>query len=163
MILSLCVWLIPASGFSQVYSTWDTFEPDKCGSAWLIKRFVDQEATFKFYPKGELIASGIPFDTPEAELRRYHNLSTFEFILKKYKLDDPVLIEMGKIFHDIEINFWGKKIREESEGLQKMILKIEADYHDPNEILIKSFEYFDTLYKGLGGSPFNVPGSEVQR
>jgi hypothetical protein len=149
MVLTLCVWFIPNNGFAKVYSTWDTMEPDKCGSAWLIKRFVDQEATFEFYPKGELISSGIPFDTPEAELRRYHNMSTFESILRKYKLNDPVLIEMGKIFHDIEINFWGKKIRAESEGLQNTILKIEADYNDPNEILKKSFEYFDTLYKDL--------------
>jgi hypothetical protein len=156
MILTLCVWSIPNYGFSKVYSTWDTFEPDKCGSAWLIKRFVDKEATFKFYPKGELISSGIPFDTPEAELRRYHNMSTFESILRKYKLNDPVLIEMGKIFHDIEINFWGKKIREESEGVQNTILKIETDYNDPNEILERSFEYFDTLYKEMGGSPLNV-------
>jgi hypothetical protein len=149
LILTLCVWLVPNYGFSKIYSTWDTIEPDKCGSAWLIKRFVDKKATFKFYPKGELISSGIPFDTPEAELRRYHNMSTFESILKKYKLNDPALIEMGNIFHDIEINYWGKKNTAESKGVQNTILKIEEDHHNPNEILEKSFLYFDTLYKNL--------------
>jgi len=69
---------------SHLYSTWDTMEVDKCASAWLIKRFVDKEAEFKFFPSGELITEGIPFDTPDSEFRRYHNMSTFESILKKY-------------------------------------------------------------------------------
>ena len=110
---------------------------------------MDTEAIFEFYPKGELIASGIPFDTPEAELRRYHNMSAFESILKRYKLNDPVLVEMGKILYEIEVNYWGKKLRKESEALRNAVRKIEADYHNPKEILEKSFEYFDALYLEL--------------
>ena len=110
---------------------------------------MDGEATFEFYPNGELIMSGIPFDTPDAELRRYHKLSTFESILKKYRLDDPVLMEMGKIFHDIEINFWGRKVRKESQGIENAIRKIAADYQGPNKVFEKTFEYCDALYEEL--------------
>ena len=149
LMLILCVYLLPGYGFSAEYSTWATFEPDKCGSAWLLKRFVDKEAIFNFYPKGKQISAGIPFDTPEAELRRYHNMSAFESILRKYKLNDPVLMEMGKIFHDIEINSWGKKVLKESAGVEKDILKITRDYSKPDEILAASFNYFDILYKDL--------------
>ena len=146
-LMVLCIFLTPNNGFPEVYSTWDTMEADKCASAWLIKRFVDKEAEFEFYPKGVLISSGIPFDTPEAELRRYHNMSAFESILKRYELDDPVLIEMGKIFHDLEVNFWGRKLRKESETIENGIRKIEAEYRNPKQILEKSFGYFDILYR----------------
>ena len=149
LMLIFFVCFCPDYGFSEEYSTWKTFEPDKCGSAWLLKRFVVKEAIFNFFPKGEQIASGIPFDTPEAELRRYHNMSAFESILRKYKLNDPVLMEMGKIFHDIEINSWGIKVKKESRVLESSIRKIVTDYSEPNDILIKSFEYFDILYKEL--------------
>ncbi len=147
--LVLCYCLIPGHGFAEVFSTWDTMEPDKCASAWLLKRFVDKDATFRFYPNGELIASGIPFDTPEAELRRYHNMSTFESILRKNKLNDPALLEMGEIFHDIEVNSWGRKVRRESKGVEIALRKIVKDHNGPNEILEESFVFLDSLYKGL--------------
>jgi len=92
-----------------VFSTWDGFEVDKCASIWLIKRFIDENAVIKFFPKGEIIKQGIAFDTPDAIFRRYHNMSTFESLLKHYKLNDPKLIHIGKIIHDIEVNIWKKK------------------------------------------------------
>ena len=94
---------------AETFSTWKGFEVDKCASIWLIKRFIDKNAKIKFFPKGNLITEGIPFDVPEAKLRRYHNMSTFESILKYYNLKDPKLIYIGKIIHDIEVNIWEKK------------------------------------------------------
>lgn len=152
-ILIILITMICLSGqaAAEVYSTWDTLEPDKCASAWLLKRFVDKEAEFKFYPKGELISSGIPFDTPDAELRRYHNISTFESILRKYKLDDPVLMDIGIILHDIEVNFWGKKQRKESPEIEKSINEIVSNNSNTDRILAMSFKIFDNLYKKLKG------------
>jgi len=65
---------------AETYSTWENMEIDKCASAWLVWRFTDKDAVFRFVPKGKLITQGIPFDVPEAQIRRYHNLSAFEYI-----------------------------------------------------------------------------------
>ncbi len=144
LCFSICVC---AEAQGSVYSTWDTVEIDTCASAWLIKNFVDKEAQFRFYPKGEIITEGIPFDTPDAELRRTDNMSTFECVMKKFKINDPALKQIGEIIHDIEINYWGRKIKQESEELNKTIREIIDTSKNNQEKLQKSFPVFDNLYE----------------
>jgi len=135
-----------AGSDSPIYTTWDNMELDKCASVWLIKRFIDTNATFKFIPKGEFVPEGIPFDTPEAEIRRYHNMAAFEFILRKHKIEDPALKKIGEIIHDIEINYWGKKKYEESLKLNNTIQEIISDSNSPEESIKRSFTVFETMY-----------------
>ena len=148
LMIQACVGIVIA-GMGHVYSTWDLVELDTCASAWLIKRFVDQEAEFKFYPKGELIEEGIAFDTPDAELRRTHGSSTFESILQKYGITDTALIKIGKIIHDIEVNYWAGQLESESEKVNADILGIIKKSKTPGEIFREGFSYFDRLYKSL--------------
>ena len=86
VLTGILVLLSAVQTQGEEYTTWENMEIDKCASAWLIKRFVDKDAVFRFVPKGELITRGIPFDTPEAQIRRYHNLSAFEYIVKTNRL-----------------------------------------------------------------------------
>jgi hypothetical protein len=133
----------------STFSTWEGFEVDKCASIWLIKRFVDKDAIIKFYPKGEPIKKGIPFDTPDAKLRRYHNMSTFESILKHYQLNDPKLIYMGKIIHDIEVNVWERKLMQETYPVKEQVNKIISNSTGNTEIIEKSVKYFNALYNEI--------------
>lgn len=130
-----------------VFSTWNIFEPDKLASIWLIKRFVDREAQIKFYPRGEPITEGIPFDTPDAEFRRYHNISTFEMFRQHYKIDDPRCRYISKIIHDIEINTWEKKVMAESRFVIDAVQKIIDDADSSDEIILKGIQFFDRLYE----------------
>lgn len=132
-----------------IYSTWETMEIDKCASAWLLKRFVDQNAVFKFFPKGALIPEGIPFDVPEAQIRRYHNLSTFEYLLEKNSINDPALNRIALIIHDIEINFWGEKKMKNSEQIHLGFQKLIQTAQTPAECVDLGFEFFDKLYADL--------------
>jgi len=133
-----------------VFSTWEGFEADKCASVWLIKRFIDRNAMLKFFPKGEAIKEGIPFDTPEAKFRRYHNMSTFESLLRGYNLQDLKLIYIGKIIHDIEVNIWEKKVIQETYMVQDEINHIIWNSKSNDEVIEKSCKYFDSLYKEVG-------------
>lgn len=133
----------------HLYSTWDVIELDTCASAWLIKNFVDKQAEFKFYPKGELIEVGIAFDTPDAKFRRSHNMSCFESILKEYKTEDKALLLIGKIIHDIEVNYWIGNLSAQADELNKMILDIIDNSAKPEETFRRSFPVFDNLYKQL--------------
>ena len=144
--LMLCPVYLNAEPRSHTYATWENMEIDKCGSAWLIKRFIDERASFKFYPQGTLITEGIPFDVPEAEIRRYHNIAAFEYLIKKYRLNDPALKKIGEIIHDIEINYWGKKVFEESQEINDAIQKIIDTSKTPEESLGRSLVFFDNLY-----------------
>jgi len=138
--------------------------------AWLIKKFIDKNVVFKFFPKGELITEDIPFDVPEAEIRRYHNLSAFEYLMKKYNrplskvnfypiksrmksqfckrsnITDPAVRKIGEIIHDLEINYWGTKSVKDSQKINDAVQKIVADSRSAQESLEKSFIFFDNLF-----------------
>ncbi len=135
-----------AAAGSNIYTTWENMEIDKCASAWLIKKFIDKNAAFKFFPKGELITEGIPFDVPEAEIRRYHNLSAFEYLMKKYNITDPAVRKIGEIIHDLEINYWGTKSVKDSQKISDAVQEIIETSTSPENSLEKSFMFFDNLY-----------------
>lgn len=130
-----------------VFSTWEGFEVDKCASIWLIKRYIDKNGAIKFFTKGEFINEGIPFDTPDAKFRRYHNMSTYECLLKHYRLKDQSLIYIGKIIHDIEVNTWERKIFEETLSIQEAVDQIIRNSINSDEVVEKSCKYFDSLYR----------------
>lgn len=149
LILSLSIQVLFAQESSNIYSTWDTIELDTVASAWLLKRFINNKATFKFYPQGELITEGVAFDTPDAEFRRMQNQSTFESILNKYKINDPVLLKMAKLIHNIEIDYWHRKLTDKSETIEREVRNIIDSTKDKNACFEKGFIYFDELYREL--------------
>lgn len=132
-----------------VFSTWEGFEIDKCASIWLIKNFIDKNAVIKILPKEEEIREGVAFDTPDAKFRRYHNMSTYESLLKHYNLNDPNLVYIGKIIHDIEVNIWERKVLKETLIVQDAINDIILKSQNNDEIIEKSSKYFDSLYLSL--------------
>ena len=132
-----------------VFSTWEVFEADKCATIWLIKRFVDKNAQIKFFPKGEPIEEGIPFDTPDADLRRFHNRTTFDSFLNHYQLKDEKLELIRQIIYDIEINIWDKKRLEQTTIVQQDINNILNRCVANEEIINQCCEYFDRLYRTI--------------
>lgn len=153
LLVSACIaeasGAVKALGPGHLYVTWKGLEPDKIASAWLIKRFVDQKAVFRFVPKGTPIKEGIPFDTPFSKLARSHNRSTFESILDAVKAEDPVLREVGLIVRDIEVNTWGKKTTEEAAGVDAIFRGLVRSCPSEMECLDKGFVILDGLYAGL--------------
>ena len=101
----------------------------------------------KFFPKGEPIKEGIPFDTPDARFRRYHNMSAFESLLQHYESKDPRLVYIGKIIHDIEVNIWEKKMFDKTPIVQDAVNKLIRNSKNSNEVIEKSCNYFDSLYE----------------
>ena len=152
---------LPADEPASVFSTWEGFEVDKCAAIWLIKRFIDEEAVIRFFPKGTLIRDGVAFDTPEAKFRRYHNMSTFESLLRHCKIKDPKLVFIGEIVHDIEVNLWERKRFDETPIVQEAITRIIRNSESNEEIIQESCTYFDRLYEGLETNAIRGNGFEI--
>jgi len=78
----------------------------RCASAWLIKRFIDKEAIFEFVSRDSEIPKGaIGFTLPEAEIRPVEGVkTTFDVLLERYKVQDPVLKKIREIIRDYEFN-----------------------------------------------------------
>lgn len=137
----------------HVYVLWEGLEPDKCGVAWLVKRFVDKGAVFRIVKKGTVVAEGIPLDTPDSRIQRSQDQSAFEIALGEYKLEsDPALKRMGRIIWDIEINKWQRKVTPESAGVSLIIYGLVNKA--PNELIAldQSMLVYDALYSGLEGT-----------
>jgi len=146
LTLALIGFIVPIAQAAE-YATWKGFEPDKCASIWLIKRFIDTGASFTFHKKNTHITTGIPFDVPQAKWRRYARMSTFEFILQDKKIKDPVLVEIGRRIHDMEINIWQAKRFEDTLRLQDTIETITKEAANRTELILDVCSFFDRLYQ----------------
>ena len=95
---------------------------DRIASSWLIRRFIDPQARFKFVPaKGYVPKDGeLRFDMFEAEFTHIGDRCTFEVLVERMGLRDPALIAIGEIIHDLDLRD-DKFGREENAGVRSMI------------------------------------------
>src|SRR5881394_3248978 len=95
---------------------------DRIGSAWLISRFIDPEARFKFVSgKGYRPDEGeLRFDMFQAEFTHEGDKCTFEVLLDRGALNDPGLRAIAEIIHDIDLRD-GKFGRDEAVGIRTLI------------------------------------------
>jgi hypothetical protein len=95
---------------------------DRIASAWLIRRFIDADARFKFVRgKYYVPAPGeLRFDMFEAEFTHEGDRCTFEVLLSRIALDDLALRAISEIVHDIDLKN-GKFAREETSGIAHLI------------------------------------------
>ena len=136
--------------------TWVTrtgIKVDRMASAWLIRRFIDPTARFKFVPakgyeprKGEL-----RFDMFEAEFTHEGDLCTFEVLVTRFGLGDAGLRHLAEIVHDIDVKD-GKYARGEAAGIGQLVAGIAAAHADDEERLARGAALFDDLYAAYGGA-----------
>ena len=120
---------------------------DRMASAWLIRRFIDPEASFKFVPaRGYAPAPGERrFDMFDAEYTHQGELCTFQTLLARFAIDDDALSVIGQIVHDIDCkdDLFG---RPETRGIAGVLRGIAAAHDDDTERLDRGAALFDDLY-----------------
>lgn len=78
---------------------------DRAACAWLIRRDLDAHAEFIFVTDPAAIpADATPFDMPGVDLSHHHGDCTFETILRRYDLTDPVLWRIAHIVHEADLD-----------------------------------------------------------
>jgi hypothetical protein len=78
---------------------------DRAACAWLIRRHVDPEAEFVFVADPAAVpADATPFDMRGVDLSHHGGDCTFETILRRYDLADPVLWKIAEIVHEADID-----------------------------------------------------------
>jgi hypothetical protein len=118
---------------------------DRTACVWLIRRFVDPEATFAFFGNPSEAPDGAElFDVVGARLSHRGEDCSFETFLKECELDDPVLLEIAEIVHDADL-MDEKYGRPESEGLDAIVRGMQLALSD-DEVLT---DHTDVLYDGL--------------
>ena len=122
---------------------------DRAACAWLIRRFLDEDADFVFVDDpDEVPADATPFDMPGVELSHHGDDCTFETMLRRHDLDDPVLWEIGKIVHEADLHD-GKFTRSEATGIDLAIKGLAEATPDDQDLLERGMAIFDGLYTVL--------------
>ena len=133
--------------------TWVTREGpkvDRMASAWLVRRFIDPAARFKFVPaRGYASRPGeIRFDMFDGEFTHEGDRCTFETLLARFGLDDPGLTAVAEIVHDIDCKD-DKFGRAEVSGVASLVDGIVRVGASDEDRLARGATLFDSLYEHL--------------
>jgi hypothetical protein len=119
---------------------------DRAACAWLIRRFIDREAEFLFTDDPDQIpGDATPFDMRAAELSHHGGDCSFETILRRFGLDDPVLWDIARIVHEADLDD-EKFDAPEAPGLDVLCRGLSMILDDP-AVLATSGPLFDGLYE----------------
>lgn len=119
---------------------------DRLATAWLVRRFIDSRARFKFVhePYRSKSDQELRFDMVEAEYTHYGDWCTFETLLHRAGLDDPALLEVAEIVHDIDIK--DKKFgRLEASGVDRVIRGLCKVHAEDDARVAAGMVVFDAL------------------
>jgi hypothetical protein len=134
-------------------ATWVTrrgVEVDRIASAWLIRRFIDPEARFKFVPaRGYHPEAGeVRFDMFEADYTHEGDACTFETLIRRFGLEDPALHALAELVHDVDCKD-EKFGRAETPGFATIVAGIVAAHADDAARLERGAAVLDDLYAHL--------------
>jgi hypothetical protein len=118
---------------------------DRVASAWLIKRFIDTDATFVFAPPAEFPEDAIPFDAPGVELSHQGEDCTFETLVKRARLRDRRLVRLAEVVHEADLRD-GKYPHEEARGIDAAVRALLAASTDDHTVLGQGMSLFEGLY-----------------
>jgi len=121
---------------------------DRMASAWLIKKFIDKDATFAFADEKEMETAGknsVAFDVRGGEFTHAGDLCTFEVLIKSFGPKDKVLKKIAEIVHDLDLKD-EKYNAAEARGLEDILTGIRMTTKDDAEALEKGIVVFEMLY-----------------
>ena len=133
---------------NRVWVTRRGVRVDRIASAWLIKRWIDPDARFKFVAgKGYVaIDHELRFDMFEAEFTHDGDMCTFEVLARLAREDDSALRCVGEIVHDIDLKD-GKFGRPETQGIANLLAGICTGLDDDDRKIERGSALFEDLYR----------------
>ena len=119
---------------------------DRAACAWLIRRFIDAEATFVFVDDPtEVPADATPFDMRGVELSHHGGDCSFETVLHRYELEHAVLWDLARMVHEADLAD-ERYDAPEAPGLD-VICRGLSMVADDEQVLAVTGPLFDGLYE----------------
>jgi len=130
--------------------TWVTragIKVDRMASAWLIRRWIDRAASFRFAAGDRPVteADEIRFDMFEGGFTHVGDRCTFEVLIHHFGFTDPTLGVIAEVVHDIDCKD-GKFARPETDGIAALIDGIVTTVPDDSARLEAGTQLFERLY-----------------
>ena len=134
----------------QQGSTWVTragIKVDRMASAWLIRRWIDRDATFRFLTGDHPITEPheIRFDMFDGGFTHIGDRCTLEVLIHHFRLTDPALNVIAEVVHDIDVKD-EKFARPETDGVAALIDGIVTTVPDDVDRLEAGAQLFERLH-----------------
>ena len=129
----------------RVWATRKDLWVDRLASAWLIKRFIDKDARFKWLdaPR-DCPRTAVGFDFDGARFTHVGSRVTFEVLLASFGLEaDAALASIGSAVHFLDAG--GIPVAD-ARGLETVLRGIKARERNDDERASKAFGVFDNVY-----------------
>jgi hypothetical protein len=144
-----------APGEALVGRTWVTRKPlwaDRLACAWLIRRFVDPDATLTWLEKSQALpADAVGFGFEGAHFANSETRVTYEEMLAKLELaKNAALVKIGSIVHFLEVK--GAPVAEAA-GVQTLLQGAQRRSASETELIAEAEKTFDLLYEAYYQPP----------
>jgi hypothetical protein len=125
---------------------------DRMSTAWLVRRFIDPGATFRFSDperRSELGADAVPFDMVGVDLGHQRGGCTFETVARRFAIGDPSVVWLARIVHQLDLKT-GEPTPPDAAVIGQMVEGLRRMYADDADLLEHGIVMFESLYQSDG-------------
>jgi hypothetical protein len=138
--------------FKRVWATRKPLWADRLASGWLIRRFIDAEATMTWLEPGQdCAADAVSFGFEGAAFSNTKSLVTFEQLLARFGLHkNPTLARLGVLVHYLDAG--GTPVAEAA-GVETLLQGARRRSTSDDELFRETEKTFDLLYEAYLDTP----------
>ena len=141
--------LDPAAYRNRLWVTRPRPGVDRFASAWLIRRFIDRDATFTFAAAPDRYPDAVPFDMYHAGgFKHEGDLCTFEVLQDRFGIRDAAVKRIAEVVHDVDL----KEDRYKSPHaatVANLVEGLRASIPDDTKLLEQGVVMFEALYQSF--------------
>jgi len=144
---------LDAAGYQgRLWATRRHLWVDRVASAWLIRRFIDQQATFVWLERPQdCPAEALGFDFDGATFSHLGDRVTVEVLLASFGLEtEPGLTRLGRLVHYLDI---GGTVVAEAAGFEAVLAGLRDGSPDDDALLAAASPLLDALLRRFAAAP----------
>ena len=127
---------------------------DRLACAWLIRRFIDPDATIRYADVPE--PDEIAFDLPDVAFGHQGDHCSFETLLHAFGLNDPGLRALAEIVHEVDLRD-GRYVRPEIAGVDAILSGWRLANQPDSVLETQGIALFEGLYTACLHQLTNAP------
>lgn len=130
--------------------TWENIAVDRMACGWLIRRFIDSKAVFKFIQAGTKPKpdGAKPFDIPGVPYSHHRGHCSFYAMIKAFKLTDPILRRIARIVDEADV-IQEAAVEPAAPGLDLLCRGMRRISPDDQTAMDRGRLIYDALYEEL--------------
>ena len=137
---------------NRAWATRPDPKSDRLACAWLVLRFIDPKARFRFATDPAAVRGAVAFDAPGAPFTHEGEDCTFEVLVRRFGIKDAGAAFVAEVIHDIDVKD-GKFGNPATPGFARLLEGLRAVEKDDARRLQRGLSLFDLLAASGGAAP----------